>query len=411
MDSNILKYRVIWIGVLISNLCFTLILPFIPLYLINLGIKENIEVWSSFIVIASYIGATISSPIWGALSDKFGHKTMIVRAGLANGIIYILCAFVQGPVQLIILRVLYGLNSGFMPAANAIVTEMSSKEDVGKRISSLQNAVLGGQLLGPLAGGILSSLTTISMSFFIAGLAMVLNTIMIIILIENSKKNYNKNTSKKSIKKYITGSFEYPELKNFLFIVFLFQVTAGMIFPILSTYIMDIKIEHIFRILTTYLFKDDMYSFLTGLIFSIPGILAFFAIKRWSNRGEKKGYYSNLKVGLLMTSICFFFTPILPSFLFLIVLRGVQGIFSASIIPALSTLMAQNVGEENRGTAFSLFNSIRSLGSIVGPLLGGGIAFLVGNYGVFIGGGIILFIAFMFTLITQKKKIDELASE
>ncbi|MGE7925725.1 MFS transporter [Viridibacillus arvi] len=411
MSSKILKFRVIWIGVLISNLCFTLILPFIPLYLINLGIKENIEIWASFIVIASYVGATISSPIWGALSDKFGYKTMIVRAGLANGIIYILCAFVQGPVQLIILRVLYGLNSGFMPAANAIVTEMSSEEELGKRISSLQNAVLGGQLLGPLAGGILSSLTTISMSFFIAGLAMVLNTIMIIILIENSKKIDKKNASKKSIKKYITGSFDYPDLKKLLFIGFLFQVTAGMALPILSTYIMNINIENIFRILTTYLFKDNMYSFLTGLIFSIPGILAFFAIKRWSNRGEKKGYYSNLKVGLLMTSICFFLTPLLPSLLFLIVLRGIQGVFSASIIPALSTLMAQNVYKENRGTAFSLFNSIRSFGSMVGPLLGGGIAFLIGDYGVFIGGGIILLIAFMYTLITQEKKIEELVSE
>lgn len=63
----------------------------------------------------------MSSPFWGAVGDKYGRKPMIIRAGLVLFVIYILMAFVTNEYQVLVLRLLQGLLSGFIPGAIAIV--------------------------------------------------------------------------------------------------------------------------------------------------------------------------------------------------------------------------------------------------------------------------------------------------
>ncbi len=405
MKNVVWQMRFLWMGVFISNVCFTLILPFIPLHLYNLGLRENIEIWSSIIVISSYVGATISAPVWGSLSDRFGYKAMIIRAGFANGIIYILCAIAQGPVQLIILRTLYGLNSGFMPAANALVTEISKNTEVGKNIGNLQAAVIGGQLLGPLIGGVIGSFFTISSAFLIAGSAMVINTVFLLFFIEKNKKvKTNNHKRNSSIIQSIKSAFKYKGLSQLLLIGFLFQVSAGMLFPVLATYLMDLRIENLLEKLIKLLINDDPYSLLTGIVFSVPGIIAFFVIEKWAKRGNRVGYMSNIKLGLLFGTILSYLTFFVSGIALLIFVRAIQGIFTASIIPALSTLIAQNASDDYKGTAFSLFNSVRSMGSIFGPLLGGIIAFYLSEAWVFVGIGFVLSTAFGVILLKNKNQ-------
>lgn len=402
------QLRILWFGAFVSNACFSLIIPFIPMYLYNLGVQENNEFWSSIIIISSYIGATISSPIWGSLADRFGHKAMIVRAGFMNGFIYILCAIVQGPIELVILRLLYGLNSGFMPALNALVSNMSTKENMATNVSSIQNAVVGGQLLGPLIGGVFSSLFSISSSFIIVGISMLINTMCILFLVKNNTTNEKnkRNKQNRRILWDIKSSFKYKGLAVLLMVVFLYQISSGMLLPVLSTYILELEIEKLIQPVIL-MFNGDIYSFLNGIVFSFPTIVAFFVIKWWAKRGQKVSFYSNIKIGLIMGAMLSSLTTFVYSIGLLIVVRGIQGFFTAGIIPGVSTLIAKNVNEDFRGTAFSLLNSIRSLGSIIGPLMGGVITYLIGAKWVFTGIGLILTISFIILAIDKSLSTTE----
>ena len=62
----------------------TLMLPFLPNYIRDLGVKDNdgIVFWSAVAFSASFLAAATVSPIWGWLADLYGRKPMLIRACL-----------------------------------------------------------------------------------------------------------------------------------------------------------------------------------------------------------------------------------------------------------------------------------------------------------------------------------------
>ncbi len=63
---------------------YTMLVPFLPMYLIDeLGVAQSdVNIWSGLIFSISFLISAIMAPIWGALSDKKSHKAMAVRAAV-----------------------------------------------------------------------------------------------------------------------------------------------------------------------------------------------------------------------------------------------------------------------------------------------------------------------------------------
>ena len=72
---------------------YTMLIPFLPMYLINeLGVtSDNVNMWSGIIFSVTFIVSAVMAPIWGKLSDKKGRKPMAVRAGVGLAITYFIC--------------------------------------------------------------------------------------------------------------------------------------------------------------------------------------------------------------------------------------------------------------------------------------------------------------------------------
>jgi DHA1 family multidrug resistance protein-like MFS transporter len=68
-----------------SAMGFSIIFPFLPLYLQELGTSTrlSLEVLSGLIYSVQAVTMTIASPFWGAVADRYGRKLMVVRAGAA----------------------------------------------------------------------------------------------------------------------------------------------------------------------------------------------------------------------------------------------------------------------------------------------------------------------------------------
>src|SRR5688572_20497351 len=94
----------------LSMIGMSFFLPFIPLYLGELGLTTTAEVstWSGILFSGGFLMLSISSPMWGAMADRWGRKIMVVRAMTAATVILAATAFVQSPVQLLGLRLLHG---------------------------------------------------------------------------------------------------------------------------------------------------------------------------------------------------------------------------------------------------------------------------------------------------------------
>ena len=72
------------VGSFTTIVAMTLMLPFLPLYVEELGVsdKAGIVQWSGIAYGATFFAAAFVAPIWGRLGDIYGRKLMLVRASL-----------------------------------------------------------------------------------------------------------------------------------------------------------------------------------------------------------------------------------------------------------------------------------------------------------------------------------------
>jgi DHA1 family multidrug resistance protein-like MFS transporter len=80
-----------------STLGFSIIFPFLPLYLQQLGSSTNlsIEVLSGLVFSVQAATMAIASPFWGAVADRHGRKLMVVRSGCGGAVVILLMGFVR----------------------------------------------------------------------------------------------------------------------------------------------------------------------------------------------------------------------------------------------------------------------------------------------------------------------------
>ena len=60
----------------------TLVVPFLPLYVEQLGVQgqASIAEWSGACFAAAFFTAGLVAPLWGKLADRYGRKLMLIRA-------------------------------------------------------------------------------------------------------------------------------------------------------------------------------------------------------------------------------------------------------------------------------------------------------------------------------------------
>src|SRR3984885_5628394 len=64
------------------------LLPFLPVYIADLGVTDQAAIaqWSGVAFGATFFSAALVAPFWGWMADRFGRKLMLVRASLGMAI-------------------------------------------------------------------------------------------------------------------------------------------------------------------------------------------------------------------------------------------------------------------------------------------------------------------------------------
>ena len=101
----------------------SMLLPFLPLYVRQLGVDAQSAViqWSGIAFGATFLGTAVTAPLWGRLADRFGRKPMLVRAAIGMAIVMSLIGVAHNVVELVALRLLAGLVGGYASASTVMV--------------------------------------------------------------------------------------------------------------------------------------------------------------------------------------------------------------------------------------------------------------------------------------------------
>ena len=67
----------LWLAQLIAALGLSMIIPFLPFYLRDLGVsgKEAVKIWSGFIYSAPFMISAFMQPVWGMLGETLKSLT------------------------------------------------------------------------------------------------------------------------------------------------------------------------------------------------------------------------------------------------------------------------------------------------------------------------------------------------
>lgn len=149
----------------------TLILPILPLYVAQLGVSDQaaITTWSGLAYAATFLTAALIAPLWGHLGDKYGRKSMLIRASLGMAVAMSLIGFAQTPLQLVLLRLLAGLLGGYASGSTILVAAQTPQHRSAWALGVLSSAIMAGNIVGPLLGGVLAHSLGVQVTFLLTG--------------------------------------------------------------------------------------------------------------------------------------------------------------------------------------------------------------------------------------------------
>lgn len=365
-----------------TSASYTMCIPFLPVYLLELGApEESIEFWSAMVFSVCFLIAGIMAPIWGKISDTKGKKSMAMRSAILLCLTYTCGGLVTAPIQLLGVRVLQGFANGYLPVVLSIVSAQSPREKLGTSLSFIQSAQLVGTVSGPLIGGTLANIFGYRASFLIAGAFLVL-VVVVTALTSVDEQASPRSTTKSSIWDDIKFSFTERSICELMLLFFFFQMVMLAIQPLLSLFVA--------QLIGGY---DDV-AFYAGLACSLPPFIGAFVAPLWGILGQKRGYYLTMTIALWGTGIFIAVQSFANSFATLMVLSGIMGLFIVGFIPAINALVTLATPADFKGRAFGMLTMTGQLGCMCGPLLGAVVAHLLEiRYQFLVSGSVLLVLA------------------
>lgn len=386
---------VAWIGCFFTGSSISLVMPFIPVYVEQLGTpKDQIELFSGLAISVTAFAAAIVAPIWGNLADRKGRKMMMIRAAAGMTITMGSLAFVPNAYWLLVMRFFNGILSGYIPNATAMIASQAPKEKSGWALGTLSTGAVAGTLIGPSMGGALAQWFGMENVFLITGGVLLITTILTIFMVKEDFQPVEK-------KDMISTKEVFAKMDHFSVLVGLF----------VTTLILQLGITTISPILTLYIreLSGDTSNilFVSGLIVSVSGVSAVFSSPRLGKLGDKIGNQKVLLAGLVLSFCCYLPMAFVTTPLQLGILRFILGFSTGALMPSINTLISKITPEEGVSRVYSYNQMFTNFGQVLGPMLGSTVAHAYNYSTVFIVTSLFVLTNILLSLFNFRKVLHQ----
>ena len=347
-----------WGIVFFHSIGMSMISPFLPLYLKELGIADARvqSLWSGVIIGITPLFSGLMAPFWGTISDKYGRRPLILRSTFGISFFVLLMSFATDVYQLLALRILHGTCGGVLPAFTALVAFNLPEEKTGEGIGILQSAVYSGTIIGPFLGGLCSDWFGYrNVLFLISALTLIAGIATVLFIHEPKRDPAQARSTILNNLKLVLGT---ANLRLLVVIILAIQFSLFLVQPILPLFIVSLA-------------GSGESATMVGLVFSVTGFSTLLFAPYWGKAGDKRGHENVLSRNLLWAGLVFLPQALVTSAFHLLPLRALLGFFIAGIVPTLQTLIVKNTKDAERGGVLGITHSVHAFGHALGPLAGG----------------------------------------
>lgn len=347
-----------------------MVLPFIALYANQI---LNVSKGDAGLVLAAYgIGAFISAPFSGRLSDKIGALKLMKISLFSTGSFLFLYSFVTDFIWFLALTFIWAiLSEAFRPASMAFISDEITSDRRKTAFALHRLAINLGMSIGPVVGGILSTIN-FHLLFYINGLTALAAGIFLILSPWEKHEVVEKEAE---IKEPVIPHQKVNVFSDRRLIYFLLALI-----PVEIVFFQHIGALPLF-IVSDLGFSNAVFGFLTA----VNTVLIIFievplndSMRNWDDR-------KSLALGALLSGVGFglmAFTNTIPPIVFLIVIWT----FGEMIFfPSSGEYIAKIAPEKQRGEYMGYFQMSFSFAFMVGPWLGTTVLDHYGAFNLWIG--------------------------
>lgn len=372
---------VLWIGQFLVLAGMTMIIPFMPLYLQEMGMTDShkIATWAGIIFAGNFVTSFMFQPIWGGLADRYGRKVMLLRSGFGMAVVMTLMGFATSAWQLLLLRMLNGTISGYTPAAVALMSTNTPKEKMGFAMGTLQSGAMAGTILGPLMGGLLAEWIGYRYIFYVTGSLLFIATTLTMLLV---KENFNAKEA--ALKPKISVLTSFGQLRHVKQLPSLYGIT----FVIQFAYLASLPLMPLF--VTELHGNVAGLALFSGLVGSITGFSNMIAAPIFGKLSDKVGPERILGACLIGAAVMFIPQALVQNVWQLFAARFGLGIFMGGLLPTVNALIGKYTPPGMESRSYSFNTSALSLGNMSGPVIGGTMSAFLNIREVFILASILL---------------------
>ena len=374
------NFYTLWCAELFAIIGFHAVQPFLAYYIQEFDV-ENLEealLWSGYMGSVAGFAMALSAPIWGAVADRFGRKSMVVRSMVGGGLTVFFMAYADTVTELLIARMLQGALAGTVTACITMVSTTTPKQHLGYAMGMMQGAFLLGAALGPLAGGPFIEAYGYQAIFLVSGAMVVAAGFAVQLLVseeftKSQPEEKDASASGGSLDGFMADTKRLLQLKPFFITVLslvLIQFAYGVIMPVVPLFLQQLA-GHA-EIITE-----------AGFIFSLMSLTGALSSALMGGWTERIGVKRMLFWGLLSTAVFLAFQGSAQSVLTFTVLQVMGGLATGAVRPVANTITTYVVPEEDRGKAFGIMTSASALGWALGPSMGGYLGSTTGFRSVF----------------------------
>jgi DHA1 family quinolone resistance protein-like MFS transporter len=345
------QFYVLYFNIFLVFLGIGLIVPVLPVYLKDLGLKGS----DLGILVAVFaLAQMIISPFGGTLADKLGKKLIICIGLLLFAISEFLFAISHSFTLLIVSRILGGFSAGMvMPGVTGLIADISPAGDKAKNFGYMSAIINSGFILGPGLGGFLAEFSH-RLPFFVAGFSGILALILSMILIHNPKKATTVGFT----------NYQPEMLSKIKWKVFLT--------PIILTLVLAFGLSSFETLFPLYTADKAHYSPLDISIAVTGGGIAGAVFQVFFFDKFMK-YFSELNFiiyALIYSAIVLVALTITQSYWGIMIVSFIVFIGFDMIRPAITNYFS-NIAGDRQGFAGGLNSTFTSMGNFIGPLVAG----------------------------------------
>ena len=307
------------------------------------------------------------APTLGALADRYGRKRLLKLSLLGTLLGYLLTAYgiVESSLLLLfVARGIDGFTGGNISIAYSVISDLSTAKSKAKNFGLIGIAFGIGFILGPFAGGKLSSPEVVSWfsyetPFLLAALLALVNTVFVQWFLPETRPDSLKPRQGglgKSLRN-IYQAFQHPRLSILFWVILLLSMGFNFFTQFFQVYLIE---------------KFDFTPEDVGNLFAYIGFWAILAqggIQRWLCRHFAP--YQILKYAALSLGV---FLPVLlipehaSTLYFIIPLVSLsQGLKQ----PNITALISNQAEDEEQGRTLGIMQSMQSLALIIPPMVSG----------------------------------------